>query len=234
MSSELTDEQLRVIYSWIDAIPLSRPKRNIARDFSDGVMLAELVAAYFPHLVEIHNYPAANSLKQKIYNHETLNKRVLKKFGYVIPKNIIEDIANCKAGAIEGVLNVLQFKMAKYREKGNASQASPANPTVNSSSLQQDQERQINYVPHSHPYQEQIITQHKSAPHSDNRGNRPNVAANNVNKQQIEAEVLMEKEQQIRELQETVEILELKVAKLEQLVRLKDNKIQSLMNSSRN
>lgn len=43
-------------------------------------------------------------------------------------------------------------------------------------------------------------------------------------------EILVEKEQQIRELQETVEILELKIAKLEQLVRLKDNKIQKLMN----
>ena len=40
---ELTDEQLRAIYAWIDAIPLSRPKRNIGRDFSDGVMLAEVL-----------------------------------------------------------------------------------------------------------------------------------------------------------------------------------------------
>jgi hypothetical protein len=32
----LTDEELQKIYVWIDSIPLSRPKRNIARDFSDG------------------------------------------------------------------------------------------------------------------------------------------------------------------------------------------------------
>jgi hypothetical protein len=25
-----------MIYNWVDEIPLSRPKRNIARDFSDG------------------------------------------------------------------------------------------------------------------------------------------------------------------------------------------------------
>ena len=24
------------LYSWIDTIPLSRPKKNIARDFADG------------------------------------------------------------------------------------------------------------------------------------------------------------------------------------------------------
>jgi hypothetical protein len=27
---------MQMIYNWIDEIPLSRPKRNIARDFSDG------------------------------------------------------------------------------------------------------------------------------------------------------------------------------------------------------
>jgi hypothetical protein len=32
----LTDEELQHVYVWIDSIPLSRPKRNIARDFSDG------------------------------------------------------------------------------------------------------------------------------------------------------------------------------------------------------
>ena len=45
----------------------------------------------------------------------------------------------------------------------------------------------------------------------------------------VDEEILLGKEQEIRELHETVEILELKVAKLEQLVRLKDNKIQKLL-----
>ena len=34
--NDLDDETLQVLYTWIDEIPLSRPKRNIARDFSDG------------------------------------------------------------------------------------------------------------------------------------------------------------------------------------------------------
>ena len=49
----------------------------------------------------------------------------------------------------------------------------------------------------------------------------------------VDEEILMEKEVQVRELQETVEILELKIAKLEQLVRLKDNKIAKLINNNR-
>ncbi len=32
----LDEEEMQKIYNWVDEIPLSRPKRNIARDFSDG------------------------------------------------------------------------------------------------------------------------------------------------------------------------------------------------------
>ena len=55
-------------YQWVDEIPLSRPKRSIARDFADGVLVAEIVAHYFPRLVELHNYSGGNGYAQKIYN----------------------------------------------------------------------------------------------------------------------------------------------------------------------
>jgi len=32
----LSDDDLQRIYVWVDSIPLTRPKRNISRDFSDG------------------------------------------------------------------------------------------------------------------------------------------------------------------------------------------------------
>ena len=41
-------------------------------------------------------------------------------------------------------------------------------------------------------------------------------------------ELLAEKDLNIRELRETVDILEIKIQKLEQLVRLKDSKIATL------
>ncbi|PAA94639.1 hypothetical protein BOX15_Mlig017903g1 [Macrostomum lignano] len=46
--AEIDDEVLQDLYAWIDQIPLSRPKKNIARDFSDGVLMAEVVKHYFP------------------------------------------------------------------------------------------------------------------------------------------------------------------------------------------
>ena len=39
----IDDDELQRIYQWVDEITLSRPKRNIARDFSDGVLTAEIV-----------------------------------------------------------------------------------------------------------------------------------------------------------------------------------------------
>lgn len=228
MANDLTDEQLRAIYAWIDAIPLSRPKKNIARDFSDGVMLAEVVAAYFPHLVEVHNYPAANNTRQKIYNHETLNAKVLKKLGYQIPRETIEDIVNAKPGVIEGVLNTLQIKMAKYREK-----KSDDNQSIQRENVPQPTQ---NRPPPAEPAPAARKEPAKSGPSSVNaapsaHGHASHAPKNNNQKNvvaSVDEELLLEKEQTIRDLQETVEILELKIAKLEQLVRLKDSKIQKL------
>jgi hypothetical protein len=72
-SSKLTEEQLKEIYNWVDEIPLTRPKRNISRDFADGVLAAEIIHYFFPNLVELHNYSNVNSVQQKSYNWKTLN-----------------------------------------------------------------------------------------------------------------------------------------------------------------
>lgn len=72
----LSEEELKTLYNWVDLFPLSRPKRNINRDFSDAVLAAEIVYNMFPSLVELHNYVAVNSVQQKEYNWKTLNSRV--------------------------------------------------------------------------------------------------------------------------------------------------------------
>lgn len=53
---QLNEEDLQVVYNWVDTIPLSRPKRNIARDFSDGVLIAEVIKNFLPKDVDLHNY----------------------------------------------------------------------------------------------------------------------------------------------------------------------------------
>jgi hypothetical protein len=66
---------------------------------------------------------------------------------------------------------------------------------------------------------------------SSYNNNNNNITPNKITKL-VDEELLVEKEKQIRDLNEIVENLSLKVSKLEQLVRLKDNKIQKLMTSN--
>ena len=83
-----------VVYDWIDSIPLSRPKRNIARDFSDCVLVAEIVHHYRPSIVSLHNYPSTCNAKQKLQNWETMNMKVFKKIGVRLTQVDIDDCAN--------------------------------------------------------------------------------------------------------------------------------------------
>jgi hypothetical protein len=39
----LSEQDLNEIYNWVDEIPLSRPKKSIARDFADGCQVAEVI-----------------------------------------------------------------------------------------------------------------------------------------------------------------------------------------------
>ena len=71
--ANMSEEELQALYAWIDEIPLSRQKKNINRDFSDGVLAAEVVHHFLPKLVELHNYSPANSTQQKMDNWRTVN-----------------------------------------------------------------------------------------------------------------------------------------------------------------
>ena len=214
----MDDAELQRLYAWVDEIPLSRPKRNIARDFADGVLVAEVCHHYFPRLVDLHNYPPANSMQQKLYNWDTLNSRVLRKLGATLPRHEIEAVCQCAPGAIERCLNALQLKMARYRamqqQKKAAAEAAPASARGRSEPRDGD-----------------------GGGDPDDRGDSrpthraPNVRGRDALQHEVDQELLIEKEQEIHDLRETVDILEQKIAKLEQLVRLKDTKIQKLKES---
>ena len=111
---ELDEEEIQLVYNWVDEIPLSRPKRNISRDFSDGVLMAEVVHYFIPKIVELHNYNLAHSSKNKWYNWNTLNQKVMKKFGYQISDEDIQAMIDCEPYAVERVLRQLQGKIARF------------------------------------------------------------------------------------------------------------------------
>ena len=40
----IDEEEKQLVYQWVDSVPLTRTKKNIARDFSDGCKLYYLVS----------------------------------------------------------------------------------------------------------------------------------------------------------------------------------------------
>jgi len=117
----MDEEELQLLYTWVDDIPLSRPKKNIARDFSDGVLMAEIVKHFFPKLVQLHNYSTASSYTQKLYNWNTLNRTLTsaivcvifyKKVIWVVYRynNFFLQLNWC---ALEKVFKKLQFQVSR-------------------------------------------------------------------------------------------------------------------------
>ncbi|XP_048514754.1 sperm flagellar protein 1-like [Athalia rosae] len=104
-------DNVMAIYAWIDEIPFSRPKKNLSRDFSDGVLMAEVLRLYFPRLVNVHNYIPASNVASKIENWNTLNRRILSKIDMKLGKEVINQLANAQQGVIEKVLMDLRRKI---------------------------------------------------------------------------------------------------------------------------
>jgi len=241
------EEDVQSVYNWVDETPLSRPKKNISRDFADGVLFAEVVNHYFPRLVEMHNYSAANSHSQKMYNWNTLNTKVLKKLGYQIHPQDIEELIKAGPGAIERVLKVLHDKIIQAQNGGLKAARGPSRPSATPSeggraaSSGDDgglPDRHRGHEDDRHrgheddrrrnpPPRERESQHHGGVPHGHAGAASPAAAAQKYQKE-VDAELLVEKEQTIAELREMVVIMSEKIKKLEQLVRIKDSKIDAL------
>ncbi|EFO63934.1 SPEF1-like protein [Giardia lamblia P15] len=100
----LDDEVRHEIYLWVDGIPLSRSKGYISRDFADGVLLAEVIHHFLPKLVELHNYQSTTNSEAKRKNWETLQQKVLKRLQLKLSADEIDALISAKPGAIERVL----------------------------------------------------------------------------------------------------------------------------------
>eukprot|EP00624_Nannochloropsis_granulata_P005529 evm.model.NODE_39505_length_72863_cov_22.203917.4 len=146
----LTDDELQKLFTWVDTIPLSRAKRNINRDFSDGVLAAEVIAYYFPRLVDVHNYTASSNTAQKLANWRTLNTKVLKKLKYVQTPVMLDDLAQAKVEAAEVFLHSLQYKLARYKaEKSNSNNSTSTanNSNISSSGSISHADDDVHYLP---------------------------------------------------------------------------------------
>lgn len=205
----LNDTQLQELFAWVDEFKLSRPKRNFTRDFSDGVLTAEILKNFFPKHVENHNYINANSVNQKMANWDTLNRKVMSKMNYQIPRQLCERMCKNESGVAEVFLFDLKNKLQIHQSK-----------------LQQKQQVKSGA--------EETTGMFNGGP-TGSRSNLLNLDIHNpmplsqLNLQNIDPEtklILGEKEQALLASQETVAILNTKVKRLEHLLTLKDQRIE--------
>ncbi|KAM7385662.1 hypothetical protein PAMP_001734 [Pampus punctatissimus] len=228
MDRELKEEELQDLYAWIDTIPLSRPKRHITRDFSDGVMAAEVVKHFFPKLVDLHNYIPANSTQQKLSNWNLLNRQdtfftVFSKLNFHVCEDTVKKIVLSNVGVVEPVLSALKEKLDKKVEQ-------TTNNDLEYYDTKYQEKLQTEYRQTEAKHLAQI-TEEQMKKHEKSR------LKNGKPQQQVQFYsdmdptlrlILQEKEQAVMALQETVEILQMKVNRLEHLVHLKDIRIDDL------
>ncbi|XP_060565509.1 sperm flagellar protein 1-like isoform X29 [Ruditapes philippinarum] len=238
MEEKLDEQELESLYAWVDSIPLSRPKRNISRDFSDGVLVAECVRHFFPDegLVDLHNYTTANNTNKKKENWYYLNRKVFSKMNFELADDVINDLCLCKPGMIEKVLLMLQVKIkrAEYARARNSDkpeadqhhhhhdQMTPGRKGMVKVGLEDTKGSRFQKTKQLH---EQKAPPKPAIKQQTIQKKRPGQV---VESDMVPRYVVEEKEQEVLSRDETIQILQGKIHRLEHLVHLKDMRITEL------
>ncbi|XP_037550203.1 sperm flagellar protein 1 [Nematolebias whitei] len=116
MDQKLQDSEIEHLLLWLDKIPFSRPKRKLRRDFSDGVLVAEVIKHFFPKFVDLSSLTVPfNSREEKLRNWSLLNRKVFPRLDFYVPEEVISKIVLSSPGAVEPVLSTLKEKIDKKR-----------------------------------------------------------------------------------------------------------------------
>ncbi|KAJ1144420.1 hypothetical protein NDU88_010719 [Pleurodeles waltl] len=217
-------DSLQGLCAWIDQVPLSRPKRSLTRDLSDGVMVAEIVKHFLPKLVEMHNYVPANATQQKLSNWATLNRKVFSKLNFQVAEEDVRKLVANSSDVVEPFLSTLRQKIeeklhGKVQREGLSKQA-------------KDLEYYSTGFTQESAYMNAPSYGKKPAEQNPMQWGYSSLGRTNQNLfAQLDPQVrllLEEKEQAVMTLQETVQILQMKIHRLEHLVQLKDLRIEDL------
>ncbi|KAM4729462.1 LOW QUALITY PROTEIN: sperm flagellar protein 1 [Anableps anableps] len=222
MDRSLSDEEQQDLLAWVDKIPFSRPKKNINRDFSDGVMVAEIIKHFFPKTVDLHNYSSSCKTQQKLSNWSLLNKRVFPKLDIYVPDETMNKIVTSTPGVIMPVLSVLKEKIEEKRMQTTNNIPQYYNTG--------SQEKPFSDV-EIQKAEASIVAQLAEIKNTETKVKQQHVTFFTEMSASSIRQILVEKELQVQELQETVKVLQVKVSKLEELVRLKDKRIEHLTSS---
>nr|XP_012999032.1 sperm flagellar protein 1-like [Cavia porcellus] len=234
---------LQGLRAWLDRLPLSRSKRHLARDFSDGVLVAEIVKHFHPRLVDLHSYIPACNTDQKLSNWSLLNRKVFHRLHFCVSEAEIRNVVASVPGAIEPILCALREKV----ETGTVHAGSLSSTDPGLSSVNADQpwvelpthrcagRLQIPGLPDSPDSSSVKTLQNQRALEKTycsacGCGGPDKEAWEHLTRVQ---QLLEDREQALAILQHTVQILQMKVVRLENLVQLKDHRIEALMRPGR-
>lgn len=190
------------LYKWIDNHTLSRPKKNLNRDFSDAIPMAEILKHHYPKLVDIHNYSPKNAFVQKLANWEMLYRRVLSKIRIHLSSEDMEQLARGTPGAVEKLLTTIKLKVETSRACGDANN---------------DNEKVL-YLENESNFssREGII------PVKIKKGTKT------IDRKMVSNELFNQMQKDIFEKQETIGELKSKVEHLENILKIKDERIRDL------
>ncbi|KAL8623971.1 hypothetical protein ACOMHN_047191 [Nucella lapillus] len=212
---ELGEQELEEIYTWVDSIPLTRPKRNIARDFSDGVLVAEMIKHELPKLVEVHNYSQANSTTQKMQNWLLMNRKVFKQLNFELSEEIVRQISNATVGTIERFLFFLRSRLDRFK-------------------WEKQQTTALKTYENERPEADQKLSPRRDTKVAGARGTAVTGVGVGLKgfkpakDEMVPLLLLEEKAQEVLAKNETIQILQAKIKRLEHLLHLKDIRIEDL------
>ncbi|KAG6455715.1 sperm flagellar protein 1 isoform X2 [Manduca sexta] len=199
---------LESVLAWVDTFKLSRPTKKINRDFSDAVLLAEMLSVHYPKLVEMHNYPPRNSHALKLNNWMTLNRKVLKKLKLNLCCNTMEQLANCAPGVIERVLVMVRDKINRDEEANKSSKDADQNLSSGGSYYEAcGDEEHVLVVP--------VKT-------------RVNGVLETVQQKVVNYESYLTLKEELKDAKDASEVLKQKVEHLDNMLKLKEERIDEL------
>uniref|UniRef100_A0A8C9SP10 Sperm flagellar 1 n=1 Tax=Scleropages formosus TaxID=113540 RepID=A0A8C9SP10_SCLFO len=191
------------------------------------VMAAEVVKHFFPKLVDLHNYTTANSTQQKVTNWITLNRKVFSKLNFHVPEDFIKKIALNTAGFIEPVLYMLREKIEERRHGKTVDKRQDLKYS-NNTYLKQQEVPEYLQIPKMPVHLKPIPSEMIEKPTHLQKARPESLATESQRIDPAFQHFMEEKEKTLLGLQETVEVLQIKVNRLEHLLQLKDLHIDDL------
>ncbi|KAL2912752.1 hypothetical protein HK105_207744 [Polyrhizophydium stewartii] len=100
----------REILKWIQSLDLSYSVKNFKRDFSNGFLVAEILAKYYPTEVQMHAFDTGTGGGAKKNNWGML-ERVFSKYSIPVSKEICSNVAACKPKSADILLSIIYWHL---------------------------------------------------------------------------------------------------------------------------